>query len=319
MKKLLVCFCMVGFPATGYPTPYPTRPITFVVTFGPGGPSDVIARTIGTSIGKSLKTPVLIEYMPSGGGILGVMNVVNAPADGYRWLVATNSVLGIIPKLKKTPPYDPLQQLEMAGCGADYHMFLVVPTRLNIQTIQDLVSLSHARKGLNWGSASSIAHIVGEQLARQSNVRAQRVPYRGETAVVTDLIGSHLDYALVHSASPAVYANLQSGMLRALAIVHHTRSPFFPDIPTLAEVGILGLGDISSQTSFVGPKNLPKPILEIFSKALTKALGEPHVREQLSHIFASPWICSSEELTATVSANQRRIEELIRENNIPLE
>lgn len=218
---------------------FPSRPVTLVVPFPPGGVNDVIARELGQRLGQRWGVSVAIANRPGAGTIIGTDEVARATPDGYTLLVtsmAHATAHSFFPKL----PYDPVRSFEPIGLIAASPFVLVVRDGLPVQTVTEFLTYSRSHPGLSYGSTGmgGSSHLITELLRSRVGCQWSHVPYKGASPAVADVAGSQLDFTL--SAYGTVSAFLQARRIRALAVTSRQRLPALPQVPSLAESGIAG-------------------------------------------------------------------------------
>jgi tripartite-type tricarboxylate transporter receptor subunit TctC len=260
---------------------WPSRPIKFVITFPPGGTSDLVARLIAPRLSVALGQQVVVENRPGAGGIVGADAVAKSPADGYTLLMSTVGSHGIGPTLNRNIRYDAVADFtHLALIGAVPHVLLANP-RLPAKSLKELADLSHAQPGrLNYGSGGtgSINHVTGELIKTRLKIDMTHVPYKGSSAAVTDLRGATIPLAV--DALPANLAMIRSGELRALAITSAKRSPLAPEVPTFVELGYPDIL-VDNWVGISAPARLPEDIGRRITAEVEKVLAQPEVREKL--------------------------------------
>ncbi|MGE8449124.1 MAG: Bug family tripartite tricarboxylate transporter substrate binding protein [Pseudomonadales bacterium] len=275
--------CLSGAAIAAAPD-YPVKPIKMIVPGPPAGATDGIARVIGADISADLTQPVVVENRAGAGGIIGARAVADAPADGYTLLsghVATNA---IVPALVKPKPYDAVTDftpLALIGTAPD---ILVVPTASGIKTLADLVALGKRGTPIAFGSpgVGMPQQIEAIELSRRAGVAMSHVPYRGTAPALIDLAGGQITMMFATPAAAAPF--LKSGQIRALAIAAPERSKFFPDVPTLKELGYGGV-ERSVWFGFFAPAKTPPAVVERLGKSIAASLAKPSVRAKLEGLY----------------------------------
>jgi tripartite-type tricarboxylate transporter receptor subunit TctC len=266
---------------------YPARPFRLVVPFAPGGSVDVFARLVGQRLGEALGQPVVIDNRGGGGGILGMEIVARAPADGYNLLVhsaAFTTAAAMHSKLSFDPAKDllPIAQL---GAGAN---ILTVQADFPAKSLQDLLALARSHPGrLNYGSGGpgSSSHLTTEVLLRMARVDIVHVPYKGLGPAVGALLGGQVQLLLV--GMPNVMPQIRAGRLRALAVSTAKRSPFAPEVPTIAEAGVPGYA-VGNWWGLWGPGGTSRPVVRRLNDEVAKILTTPELRDRLAAEGAEP-------------------------------
>ena len=260
---------------------WPTQPFKLVVTFPPGGASDIVARLIGPPLAEKLGQPVVVENRPGAGSTIGAVQVANAEPNGYTLLVSNSAPLSIAPALMDKPLYDPVRSFRHLAYIGDVPTVLVVHPSLPVTDFAGFVAWAKAQKdpvAFGSGGAASIGHIVGEMLAQQAGLKMLHVPYRGAGPMRTDLLGGQLKVAV--DALPANLQFRKTGQLRLLAISSARRVGQASDIPTFAELGHPTL----VAENFVGisaPAAVPAAVAQTLIKALADVMAMPDIRSKL--------------------------------------
>lgn len=302
---LVVLMGALAWPAVAQER-WPSRPIKFVITFPPGGTSDLVARLIAPKLSVALGQQVVVENRPGAGGIVGADAVAKSPADGYTLLMSTVGSHGIGPTLNRNIRYDAVADFtHLVLIGAVPHVLLANP-RLAAKSLKELADLSHAQPGrLNYGSGGtgSINHVTGELIKTRLKIDMTHVPYKGSSAAITDLRGGTIPVAV--DALPANLAMIRSGELRALAITSARRSPLAPEVPTFAELGYPDIL-VDNWVGISAPAKLPEDVGRRITAEVEKVLAQPDVREKLQERGMALGQRSGADFTAFVRADIAR-------------
>lgn len=269
---------------------YPSRTITIVVAGPPGGGTDAIARIVGADVAAAVKQSVLVENRAGAGGIIGSKYVAGAPADGYTLLMGHVATNAIVPALIKPKPYDAVKDFVPVAMVATAPDLLVVSSKSGINSVADLLAKAKARpsgKPFTYGSpgVGLPQHIAGFAFSKASGVSMQHVPYRGSAPALTDLIGGQIDMMFVTPG--AVVPFLKSGQLKAIAVTSHERSHFFPDVPTMTELGYPAAEE-SGWFGLFAPAGTPPDVVDTLSSRVAAALANPQVRSRLEGLYVEP-------------------------------
>jgi tripartite-type tricarboxylate transporter receptor subunit TctC len=281
--KLLTCAAAIAcaLPGTAHAQTYPTRTITLVIPFAPGGSNTVVGRAIADKIGELLGEKIVIDNRPGAGGTVGTRAVAKSEPDGYTLLLSFTGTMAIAPSLYKNVGYDPRRDFAPIGMIGNAPNSLVVHPSFPAKTLAELVAYAKANPGkVNFGSAGAgtASHITGEYFAASAGIKLVHIPYKGTGPALTDLLGGHIPMAF--APIPASHANVSAGLLRALAVTSATRSSLLPDVPTVAESGFPGF-DASLYYGLVAPAGTPRPIVDKLNEALQGALASDEVKRQL--------------------------------------
>ncbi len=265
---------------------YPSRVITIVVPYAPGGASDVIARLVGQHLAEKLGQPVIIENKPGATTAIGTHFVARAPADGHTLLLtAPPFVIGRYATPK--PQYDVLTDFSPICHATASPLVFTTGRSTPGKTLKEFLDHARANPGkLNYGSTGpmGLPHLAGELICRKAGISMQHVPYRGGGPVVSDLLGGQVDLYL---ANPIEVAPQFSAGLKPLAVTSAARSPLLPDVPTLAEAGLPAI-DLSTWTGFFAPAATPAAIVERLNAEISGILALPDVRRKLNDLFSAP-------------------------------
>jgi tripartite-type tricarboxylate transporter receptor subunit TctC len=261
---------------------YPSRPVTFVVPYPPGGAADVFARQLAGELGKRLGQTVVVDNRPGANGNLGSASVVKAPADGHTLLLGTASTVAINPHLYgKNMPYDPLKDLQPVSGTHSMANVLVVNTATPYKTVQDVVAAAKAKPGaLAYASAGNgnTMHLAGEQFRAQAGIDLLHIPYKGGPPALNDVLGGQVP--MMFNNLPAVLPMVKGGKLRALAVATPQRSRLLPDVPTMEEAGLKGYVSTVWNGVYVRA-GTPRPIVDRLNREIVAVLGSADVKTSL--------------------------------------
>ena len=263
---------------------YPTRPITLVVAFTPGGPSDVLARIVGKKMEQLLGQPFVIENRPGAGGNIAAEGVAHAAPDGYTLLVGNNSILATNEALYKHLNYSPGKDfvpITLIGTQAN---ILVVNAEVPAHSLKELIALAQAQPGkINFASSGygAAAHLAGELFKAEAKIDIVHVPYKGAAPALQDVIGGHDQMMFATAAS--VIGHIEGGRVRALAVTTLKRTSVLPNLPTMDEAGLKGF-DASTWHGLVAPAGTPLQVIAALHDAAVKALQDADVRASLARL-----------------------------------
>ncbi|WP_372622157.1 Bug family tripartite tricarboxylate transporter substrate binding protein [Falsiroseomonas sp.] len=311
-RGLLATLLLPAAQAAAQSAAWPTRAVTLVVPFAPGGPVDNVARPLAEGLRRQLGQPVVVENRAGGGGVVGTRAVAGARPDGYTLLIGSAGPLTIAPAASGSTAPDPLQALAPIALIAESPQVLVVTKDLPARTLAEFLALARARPGeLNLGSAGigTTPHLAMELLARIAEVRFEHVPYRGTGAALPDLIGGKIE-ALFGDIS-AVLPLLRDGQVRALAITGSQRSPLAPEIPSAAELGYPAL-QVRNWQALLAPAGTPESILRRAAEAVAAAHGDEAVRTVLANQGALPAQSGPAHLAEFLRAERTTWEPIVR-------
>ena len=275
--------CLMA-PTAALAQAWPSRPVTLVVPFPPGGSSDTIARALATRLQDTLGQSVVVDNKGGATGTIGAAQVKRAPADGHTLLVTSLGPLVIAPHLLKNVPYDAGRDFDFVTVAVQAPNVLVVPASSPLRSVADVVAaLKRTPDKVSFASSGngSSDHLTAELFWLQTGTTGLHVPYKGGGPAMTDLLGAQVDASFQNIN--AVVPHVNSGKLRALAITSLQRSPLLKDVPTLGEVGIKDV-DVYSWQAVVGPKGLPPEVRSRLHAAIMSALAEPTLKAQFAAV-----------------------------------
>jgi len=280
---LLAAACLVS-PALAQS--YPTKPIRIVVPFAPGGGSDFIARFMAQRLTVGLGQQVIVENKPGAGGMLGIEQGVKSPADGYTLTLIASSYT-VNPSIYKFT-FDPVNDITPIIQLSQGPLLVVVRPSLSAKSTQDLIALAKAKPGqVNFASSGqgSVIHMATELFQSMAGVKMNHIPYKGTGPALTDTIGGQTD--VFFSSTATAVPHVQSGKLRAIAVTTLKRIPALPGVPTVNESGVKGY-DVVLWHGLIGPKGLPRPIVNRINAEAGKALKVKETADQLQNDGVAP-------------------------------
>lgn len=279
---------LLGAPGSVAAQAWPSRPVTLVVPFPPGGGTDVVARLLAARLAPRLGQPVLIENKPGAASTIGAAAVAKAAADGHTLLLSGSSTYSIVPALKTGLPYDPLQSYALIGVVAKAPLLLLAGTGAPFANVAQLVQRAKGASDplmyATFGPGSG-PHLAGALLAQSAQARLSPVPYKGSAPALTGLIGGEVPFGFDTVAAGAPH--VRTGRLKALAITGNKRSPLLPDVPTYAEAGI-GAASLVSWYGLAAPARTPEAVVERLARELSAVMAEPDVRKALTDAGLEP-------------------------------
>lgn len=321
LSRLVRCALYAVLALTCGPTlaqGYPTKPITLVVTFAPGGINDYLARLLGQKVSEDLKQQVVVDYKAGATGAIGLQHVARAAPDGYTLVMVTASTIGTNPVVKKVP-FDPIKDFAPIGRLAVEPLGMAVHPSVPANTVQEFIALAKAKPGsLNMASfgTGSSSHLAGELFALQAGIKMTHIPYKGAGPATADLIGGQVQ-VMFNSISVFV-PPVKAGQLRMLASTGLKRTAQMPNVPTVAEAGFPGF-EVSTWHGLLAPAGTPAEVVGVLSRAFGRALQLPDVRARLDERILEPLSATPEELTATLKQDIEKWKRVVREANIQVE
>jgi tripartite-type tricarboxylate transporter receptor subunit TctC len=290
---------------------YPTKPLRVVITFPPGGPTDVVVRLVTQRLTEEWGHPVIIDNRGGAGGIVGTEIVARAAPDGYTLLVGTAGGMTINPALHARLSYDPFRDFTPVGMMVVNPQILVAHPSVAAKNVKELAALAKAQPGrLNFASAGSgtATHLGLELLKLTAGIDAVHVPYKGGAPAIADLIGGQVQ--LLWVSIPSVLPHVRSGKLRALAVSTSKRSASAPEVPTVDESGYPGF-NYSNWNALFAPAKTPTQHVRKINAQVVKALREPAIAQKLTAQGADPAPGTPEELTRHMRADHEQWKKVI--------
>ena len=297
---------------------YPNKLVKFIVTYPPGGSSDVMARIIGQKLTEYWGQLVLVESRPGADGSIGMEYASKQPADGYTFLLGNFGPVVAKPLLAKVN-YDwqkdflPVTRITISA------NILVVPTILPVKNVKELVALAKRRPGeLTYATSGpgSMSHFAGEMFQRLAGVKMITVPYKGNALSITDVMGGQIT-TMFSDALPAMQS-MKTGKLRALAVTSEKRWPFTPELPTLAEEGIQGFAAVN-WWGILFPAGVPRPVIDKVNADLVRALAAQDVKSRLGELGVETISSTPEQFGQFMASETARWGKLVKEANLRVE
>ncbi len=298
---------------------WPSKSITLVVPFTPGGSTDILARLLGQKLQAALGQSVVVESRPGAGGSIGSEAVAKAAPDGHTLLMGHIGTLAVNPSIYPKLNYDPLKSFAHVSMIARVHNVLVVNPEVPARTTQELIAYIKANPGkLNYatGGNGSAAHIATAALAVAAGLDIVHVPYRGTAPAMTDLLGGRVQ--LMFTGAPVVLPQAQAGKLRALGVSGLNRLSAAPDVPTVAEAGLPGF-EASQWYGIVAPAGTPDAVVARLNTEIVKAMADPAVIERLAQEGAESWTTTPDAFRAHITSETARWAEVVRKAGIRAE
>jgi tripartite-type tricarboxylate transporter receptor subunit TctC len=274
-------FVLLGLFSLSSLAQYPTRPITMLVGFAPGGGTDTMARIVAKRLSETLGQPVNVENRAGAGGNIAQEMLARAAPDGHTILLSSVGSLAVAPHLVAKLPYDPLRDFAPVVMAAAFPNVLVVHSSVPAATLADFVKLAKDKPGqINYGSSGvgGAGHLAGELFRLSAKVEIVHVPYKGGAPAMTDLLGGQV--AAIFAAPPSAMPHIRAGKLRALATTGSKRALAMPEVPTIAESGYPGY-EALNWYGYTAPAKTPKEVVARLHKEIFAILADPAIREQL--------------------------------------
>jgi tripartite-type tricarboxylate transporter receptor subunit TctC len=298
---------------------YPSKPIRLIVPVAPGGNLDIVARALFSQITETSGWQIIVDNRPGASSLVGTQLVAKTPADGYAILVMANT-FAVVPSIVSNPGYDVFRDFSAVTLTCLVPQVLVVNPALPVRTVKELIALARARPGeLSYATsgAGGTGHMATELLSRQVGIRMLHVPYKGNAQALIDVIGGQvmLMFDQVSTSEP----HLKAGKLRGLAVSSRTRSPLFPNLPTIDEAGVPGFEDITFN-GLMASAGTPREIRVRIQQEVAKAVAMPRLHDRFIErgveLKAS---ASPEEFAAYVKTEFDKKAKLAKDANIRID
>ncbi|HET7672541.1 MAG TPA: tripartite tricarboxylate transporter substrate binding protein [Burkholderiales bacterium] len=301
MRVLLAAALLVA--SSAFAQSWPAKPIRMIVTFSPGGSSDIVARLIAIPLQGELGQTVIVDNKPGAGGTIGALEAARAAPDGYTLLLSNSAPISISPAMQDEPRYDPVKAFtHVSYIGSVANVFVIHPS-VPAKNMGELIAWIKAQPNpVNYGSGGigSIGHIVGETMKNEQGLKMEHVGYKGSSPMHNDLLSGTIKLAI--DTLPQNVPFMRDGKLRALAVTSPSRAPMAADVPSVQELGHRRLV-AENFLGVSGPAGLPREVVARLHAAMKKSLAEPKVAQRLAELGVQGRDMSPEEFTAFV-ANQ---------------
>jgi tripartite-type tricarboxylate transporter receptor subunit TctC len=296
---------------------WPDKPIRVVVTFAPGGASDIVARVIGEQLGKKLGQAVVVDNKPGAGGSVGGTYVVQAAADGYTLMLSNSTPISIGPFALEKQPYDPIADFtHIASIGSAPCVVMANPSA-GINTIVDLENAARKSGTLQFGSGgpASIGHIYGELMNRALGIKMTHVPYRGGAPMTTDLVAGVIPVGI--DVITAFVPYFKTGQIKPLAVTSAQRSPLAPDVPTVVESGHARLV-LDNFFGLSGPAKMPADLVRRLNAATNEVLAQPEIMKRLLELGVTTTSGTPADFTAFVRNQVNALQPVVKTVRVTL-
>jgi tripartite-type tricarboxylate transporter receptor subunit TctC len=307
-----------GLGGVAHAQQWPSKPIRFVVNFPPGGAADVIARAVAAPLGERLGQSVIVENRGGANGNIGGDVVAKAPNDGYTFLMSSAGVSSINPQLYKSMPFDPAKDLLPVAAAARVLVFLETRSTLPVNNFKEFIAYLKANPGkLSFGTPGngSSPHLAAEMLKGMTGTYAIHVPYRGAAPALTDLLANQIDF--MFDPGPGLQ-QVRAGKLKLLAVGSMKRTPLFPDVPTLDELGLKGF-DADSLFGFYAPAGTSPEIVKRLNSEINSILRSSVVSQRVADLGGEVAPMTPAQFADRIAKDSVRFGKLIKERGITAE
>ncbi len=306
------------FAAVAAAQTYPVKPVRLIVTYPPGGSSDLMARVLGLKLSELWSQQVLVESKGGAAGAIGMEYAARQAPDGYSFVIGNLGPTAVNPLLSKVP-YSVDKDFVPVSMISTGPNILVVNANSQFKSLGEILAYARANPGkLNYGTSGpgSVSHLSSEMLKSLTKVNVVEVPYKGGVLAVQDLLGEQIQF-IFSDALPAMQ-HIRAGKLRALCSTGPERSPLVPELPTCAESGVPGLVAVN-WWGVLMPTGTPKPIIDKFHGDLVKALADPEVKKKFADLGVDAVSSSPEQFGSFIKTETAKYEKLIKEAGIKVQ
>jgi tripartite-type tricarboxylate transporter receptor subunit TctC len=318
MVVRLLLLAVLCLPGVLHAQTWPTKPVRVIVTFSPGGSSDIVARLIAAPLQAELGQSVIVDNKPGAGGTIGALEAARAAPDGYTLLLSNSAPISISPAMQDQPRYDPVAGFtHVSYIGSVANVFVVHPS-VPATSLRELVGWIKAQPNpVNYGSGGigSIGHIVGETLTKDQGLQMEHVGYKGSAPMHNDLLAGTIKLAI--DTLPQNVPFMKDGKLRALAVTSAARAPMAPGVPSVLELGQKKLV-AENFLGVSGPAGLPRPVVERLHAAMKKSLANPTVQQRLADLGVQGRDMTPEQFTAFVATQVKEWYQPVKDSGAKL-
>jgi tripartite-type tricarboxylate transporter receptor subunit TctC len=319
MKLVSFVLLSLAAPFALAQTTYPTKAVTMIVPFPPGGGTDTGARILAQQLSQRWGQPVVVENRPGAAGVVGVEYVARSMPDGYRILMGNVGTQSVNPSLYKKLSYNPDTAFAPIGLVAELPLVLVVNPSLPVKSVKDLIALGKARPGdllySTSGSGGSM-HLAATLFENAAGVKLTHVPYKGGGPAITDLIAGHVQLSFATVLETSAY--IRAARLRALGVTSEARSPALPELPTLAQSGLRGFNSIS-WIGLLAPAGTPQGIVDKVANDTREIVTTGDTRQRLVAQGATPVGGTPAQFKALIDSDRQRYLRVIQDRGITIE
>lgn len=312
--RFAVALLSLVFAGSVFAQAYPNKPVKIIVAFAAGSATDILARVVAEQLTRSLGQPFIVENKPGAGGSVGTAQAKEAPPDGYTLVAAGSGPFGINPAIYSKLPYDPLRDFELIGNIVLTPQALVVGAQTPYKSLREFVAAAKAKPGeiayASLGNGST-SHLTMEAFQATAGVKLNHIPFKGSSDAQTQIIGGSVP--IMSDTVPGVLAQVKAGKLRALAVAIPERSPYLPDVPTVAEQGFPGFESVG-WIGLAAPAKTPPAILDRLNAEIKKMLQDPAVKARFEQLAFTPVGDSRAEFAAFVKSEIAKWSKVARDS-----
>jgi tripartite-type tricarboxylate transporter receptor subunit TctC len=315
IQRRLALLLPLLFASVVHAQTWPAKPVRIIVPFAPGGPADVLARVVGQELSETLGQPFVIENKVGAAGNIGVEQIAKAAPDGYTLGIVPVGNVAVNPSLFPALPYK-ASELAPVAMLATVENVLVVNAEVPARSLKELLALAKQKPDtLSFASpgAGSQAHLAGELMALEADLKLIHVPYKGIGPAINDLVGGQV--TMMFGAMSAVLPHVKSGKLRALGVASLKRSAAMPELPTIEEQGLPKFEAVSWY-ALMAPAGTPSAVVDRLNAESARSLAKPAIKEKFAAQGLEPGSGKPQDLAATIRTETARWSEVIRKQNI---
>lgn len=304
----------LALPVQVFAQAFPSKTITIIVPFAPGGVTDPVARMVGQKVAESVKQPVIVDNKPGASGIIAAELVKKAPPDGHTVLMGFTGSHAVNPSLYAKLPYDPVKDFEPITVLINTKHVLVVPADSPANSVADLVALAKKKPGgLSFASQGVGAggHLLGEMLKAHTKAPMEHVAYKGSAPAVQDILASRVD--MFFDAVVTSLPHIKEGKMKALAIASKERFSQLPNVPTMAEAGFPGV-EMDQWFGMFVPAGTPKPVIQKLHDEFVKAVRNPEVSGKITAAGLEVLTTTPEQFAALMKADTATLGKVVKDS-----
>lgn len=314
----VVAALLAPLSASAQPAGYPSRPITLVVGFTPGGISDVLARALATRLTAQMGQSVIVENRTGAATTIASAYIANAAPDGYTLYFQDMTTHAINAAAYKTLKYDSFNDFSMITMVASTPLMLVSSIASNAKDVKTLISMAKARPDqVAYGSSGNgaITHLAGESFKSLTGIQSLHVPYKGSAPATQALLTGEVAFSF--STMPPAVSQMKNGRLNALAVTSPKRVSAAPDVPTLRELGVPY--EVMLYSGLLGPKGMPQPIVDRLNSEVRKALASPEMRQTLANAGADAMPTTPAEFASILKTEAAALAQAVKLSGVTLD
>jgi tripartite-type tricarboxylate transporter receptor subunit TctC len=314
---LTAFFLALAFATSAQAQGYPSKPLRLVLSYPPGGITDLVARTLAQKLNESMGQPVIVDNRPGGNFVIAAEHVAKSPPDGYTLFLVADSTFTLNPLTLSKLPYDVERDFTPISMVGLQTLFVVASTKAPGKSFEEILRYAKANPGkVTWGTSGFVNQMVGEQIRVGTGTDMLHVPFKGSPPMLQALLNGDIDFS-VTTFTP--YANfVKEGKLRGLAVTGSGREAPSPETPSLAELGYPELS-YRQWLALYAPAGVPKPVMERLLSETAKALNDAELRQRFTGAGMEPAPNTPEQMAATVKRDQEKWSKVIKAAGIKLE